>query len=88
MGSLYIDLHYKNTVHAVKKSEFKDLLSSAINESCFIFNSIFYKQIDRVAMGSPLGPSLTNAYHENIWLDGCHLTIIFLAVCWIYICTF
>ena len=30
-------------------------------ESYFIFNNILYKQIDGVAMGSPLGPSLANA---------------------------
>ena len=34
------------------------------------------KQIDRVAMGSPLGPLLTNAFlahHEQNWLDSCPL---------------
>ena len=36
--------------------------------------SLFYKQIDSVAMGSPLGSSLTNAflsYHEKNWLNNC-----------------
>ena len=31
-------------------------------ESCFIFNGLLYKQIDGVAMGSSLGPSLANGY--------------------------
>ena len=49
-------------------------------ESYFIFNSLLYKQTDGVVMGSPLGPSLTNAflsYHEKNWLNnwilGIHL---------------
>ena len=56
----------------LKKSEFKDLLSLTTKESYFIFNNILYKQIDGVAMGSPLGPSLANAFlthHEQDWLD-------------------
>ena len=39
----------------MKKSEFKDLLSIATTEWFFIFNKyILYKQIDGVAVGSPL----------------------------------
>ena len=37
-----------------------------------MFNSLLYKQIDGVAMSSPLGPSLANAflsYHEKDWLN-------------------
>ena len=62
----------EDIVHGLKKSEFKDLLSLATKESYFIFNNILYKQIDGVAMGSPLGPSLANAFlthHEQDWLD-------------------
>ena len=57
-----------NIVHGLKKSEFKDLQSLATKESYFIFNNILYKQVDRVAMGSPLGPSLANVFlvhHEQ-----------------------
>ena len=42
--------------------------------SHFIFNGLFYKQIDGVAMGSPLRPSLADAflsYHEKNWLNNC-----------------
>ena len=56
----------------LKKSEFKDLLTKDLY---FIFN-ILYKQIDGAAMGSPLGPSLANAFlahHEQNWLDSCPL---------------
>ena len=43
-------------------------------ESLFIFDGIFYEQSDGVAMGSPLGPTLANAFmfhFENIWLENC-----------------
>ena len=45
-----------------------------------------YKQIDGVAMGSPLGPTLANAFlcfHEQIWLNECpdELTCILQNIC-------
>ena len=42
----------------------------------FIFDNILYKQIEKVAVGSPLGPLLANVflvYHEQNKLDSCHL---------------
>ena len=63
-----------DTVEGFTKSELKQLLSLATKESYFIFNGLLYKQIDGVAMGSPLGPSLANAflsYHEKNWLNNC-----------------
>ena len=65
---------FENTVEAFTNSELKQLLSLATKESYFIFNGLLYKQIDGVAMGSPLGPSLANAflpYHEKNWLNNC-----------------
>ena len=69
---------FKNSsiVHGLNKSEFNDLLSLAIKELYFIFNNILYKQIDGVAIGSPLGPSLANAFlaqHKQNWLDSCKI---------------
>ena len=63
-----------DTVEGFIKSELKQLLCLDKKESYFIFNSLLYKQIDGVAMGSPLGPSLANAflsYHEKNWLNNC-----------------
>ena len=40
----------------------------------FIFDNKQYKQIDGVAMGSPLGPTLANAFlchYEKMWLNEC-----------------
>ena len=63
-----------DTVEGLNKSEFKELLSLATKKSYFIFNELLYKQIDGVAMGSPLGPTLANAFlcfYEKKWLEQC-----------------
>ena len=63
-----------DTVDGFTKSHLKQLLCLATKESYFIFNGLLYKQTDGVAMGSPLGPSLANAflsYHEKNWLNSC-----------------
>lgn len=53
---------------------FHKLPSFSVKESIFRFNNKLYKQIDGVAMGSPLGPCLANAFlcfHETDWLNRC-----------------
>ena len=62
------------TVEGLSKTEFKELLSLATKDSHFIFDGTLCKQIDGVPMGSPLGPTLANAflvYHEKNWLEHC-----------------
>ena len=62
------------TVEGLSKTEFKELLSLATKYSHFIFDRTLYKQINSVAMNSPLGPTLANAflvYHEKNWLEHC-----------------
>ena len=54
------------------KRHFKQLLTLTVKSSCFVFNNVYYKQIDGVAMGYPLGPTFGNlllVYYENMWLD-------------------
>ena len=61
-------------VEVLPKIEFTELLSLATKESYFIFNGQLYKQVDGVAMGSPLGPTLANAFlvhFEKNWLQNC-----------------
>ena len=58
----------------LSKSEICYLLQLATSESSLIFDNILYKQVDGVAMGSPLGPTLANAFlchYEKLWLDSC-----------------
>ena len=51
----------------ITRKELKKLLLFATSQTHFIFNSKFYNQINRVAMGSPLAPVLANifmGFHE------------------------
>ena len=70
------NLLYNNedVIEGINKSEFKNLLSLATQESYFIFNYVLYKQKDGVAMGSPLGPTMANvflSFYEVKWLEQC-----------------
>ena len=56
------------------RNNFEKLLRMALENNFFNFDGKIYKQTDEVAMGSPLGPSLANAFlcfHEQIWLNDC-----------------
>ena len=68
-------LHNKNLYNGkLSKSDLFELLETATSESCFIFDFLLYKQIYRVAIGSPLGPTLANAclcHYKKKWLDNC-----------------
>ena len=44
------------------KHSFRNLLNIATKETFFMFNNKYYKQVDGVATGSPLGPALANIY--------------------------
>ena len=46
----------------ISKAVFIELMKSATSGVEFSFNDIMYKQTDRVAMGSPLGPALANIF--------------------------
>ena len=57
------DLHNKNLYNRkLNKYDLLKLLETASRECSFIFYFLIYKQIDRVAMGSPLGPTLAIAF--------------------------
>ena len=73
---LCTDLLYNNedVIEGISKSEFKNLLSLATQELCFIFNDVLYKQKDAVAMGLPLKPTMANiflSFYEVKWLEQC-----------------
>ena len=53
---------------------FRKLLELAVIDTHFIFNKKIYKQIDGMAMGSPLGPTFANIFM-------CHLEKLFLEQC-------
>ena len=61
-----------NPLLKVTKRELKQLFNFASSGTHFIFNGSFYDQIDKVSIGSPLGPVLANlfmGYHEKKWLQ-------------------
>ena len=64
----------KHKFKGFSKSEFRSLLQFAVKDNLILFNGKYYIQVDGVAMGSPLGPTLANVflcYWEEIWLGKC-----------------
>ena len=58
----------------INRIDFEKLLRAALQNNFFNFEGKISKQVDRVAMGSPVGPTLANAFlcfHEKVWLDEC-----------------
>ena len=56
----------------ITRRELKKLFLFATWQTHFIFNSIFYYQIDAVAMGSPLAPVVAKIlmdFHESKWVN-------------------
>ena len=64
----------KKKIKGLNKSEFTELLRLSVKNSFFLFNGQYFKQLDGVAMGSPLGPTLANIFlchWEEIWIKKC-----------------
>ena len=62
------DLIYNNTNHSIPfdKETFIQLLNLATLDTHFFFNDSVYEQIDGVAMGSPLAPTLANIFLNHM----------------------
>ena len=87
VDSLFTDIPFQETIDIcantlfengerveVSKIESKELLSLASKDSYFIFNGKLYKQVDGVAVGSPVGLTLADVflvYFEKNWLQNC-----------------
>ena len=76
--NICVDLvfHKKKKVKGMLKRHFKQLLTLSLKSSCFLCNDVYHKQVDGVAMGSPLGATLVNfflVYYEHKWLEECSL---------------
>ena len=64
----------RTNIDGITKDYFHDLLTICMSESLALFDGEYYKQIDGVAMGSPLGPTFANiflCFYEQIWLENC-----------------
>ena len=67
----------KRKVNGISRGDFRRLLEITTAGTVFYFDGQYYKQKDGVAMGSPLGPALANAFlahHETVWLEECPLS--------------
>ena len=62
-----------SSIHGLNKKQITKMLSWMNKESIILFDMVFYTQVDGVAIGSPLSPSLANAFlchHEMVrWLS-------------------
>ena len=64
----------KDKVHNFEREKLQQLITFAAYDSFSIFDGEYYTQIDSVAMGSFLGPTLANAFlchFEKKWLSEC-----------------
>ena len=61
-------------VNGFNRVNFEKLLELAVMNTNFIFNGKLYKQVDGMAMGSPLGPTFANIFM-------CHLEEQFISQC-------
>ena len=71
VGILFYD---RTNIDGITKDYFHDLLTICMSESLVLVDGEYYKQIDGVAMGSPLGPTFANiflSFYEQIWLENC-----------------
>ena len=51
-----------SSIHGLNKKQIIRILSLTTKESIILFDMAIYTQVDSVAIGSPLGPSLANAF--------------------------
>ena len=68
-----------NTIHNLDCNDMRELLTLAAYELFFIFDQVTHRESDGVAMGSPLGAILMNAFlhhFEKQWLSECSLDIL------------
>ena len=62
--------------HNFNRSRFKQVLELAVQDTAFVFNNNAFKQVEGMAMGSPLGPTFANIFMcglEESMLDNCPL---------------
>ena len=67
-------VEFLKSVSGLNKKEMFEMLSLTLKDSITLFDNKYYSQIDRVAMGSPLGPqtlAIFLYYHGNNWLKDC-----------------
>ena len=73
IGSLYND---NENTPKIRKNVFLNLLDVVTKESILMFNNKFYKQIDGIAMMSPLCPALVNIFISSLKINGSKIALL------------
>ena len=73
---IYVKELFKSsqTVTGRNKQQVLEMLLLTTKENVILYDQKYYSQNDGVAMGSPLGPILTNIFlchHKTTWLKNC-----------------
>ena len=72
---IIVDSPYcNNSFRNLNRNEFRKLLTTIAEDNFIIFDNKFFKQIEGVAMGSPISATFANifmSYHEQNWLREC-----------------
>ena len=55
-------LNDKPNIDGFTVTDFNEFLTTTMSESLVLFNGEYYKQIDGVEKGSPLGPTFANIF--------------------------
>ena len=68
--SIIVNKSFYNTLrfHGFTVDQFTRLLNLSVKNCHILFDGVLYKQVDGVAMGSPLGPLFANiflSFHEK-----------------------
>ena len=69
---IWILFKSNSSIHGLNKKQITKMLSLTTKEWIILFDMAFYTQVDGVAIGSPLGPSLANVFlchHETKCLN-------------------
>ena len=69
---LAVDLISESEQVKLNKTQLKKLFLFATSQTHFLFNGVYYDQVDGVCMGSPLGPVLANLFmgiREKEWIE-------------------
>ena len=69
-----IETCVSQTISGLNKQQVLEVLSLTTKENVILFDLKYYGQIDGVAMGSPLGPTLAKIFlchHKTTWLKNC-----------------
>ena len=66
-----VDKLYELRKPKLEKNNLVKMMKLATSDVQFSFNNIMYSQIDGVAMGSPLGPTLANIFCRISRIQNC-----------------